>query len=81
MLTKIDYSRRIAATLAYLAAQQGYAVGLATYAAKIVQNIPAKRSAATLKLLFDTLAKTKPCCLYTSYASEELSRLYVSGSL
>lgn len=60
MLTKIDYARRIAATLAYLAAQQGEAIGLATVAEKIVQNIPAKRSAAHLKLVFDTLEKTKP---------------------
>ena len=60
MLTKIDYGRRIAATLAYLAAQQGDAVGLTTVADKIIQNIPTKRSASHLKLLFDTLEKTKP---------------------
>ena len=60
MLTKIDYGRRIAASLAYLAAQQGDAIGLTTVADKIVQNIPAKRSASHLKLIFDTLEKTKP---------------------
>jgi uncharacterized protein (DUF58 family) len=60
MLTKIDYGRRIAASLAYLAAQQGDAIGVTTVADKIVQNIPAKRSAAHLKLIFDTLEKTKP---------------------
>jgi uncharacterized protein (DUF58 family) len=60
MPTKIDYARRIAATLGYLAAQQGDAVGLTTVAEKIVQNIPTKRSAAHLKLILDTLEKTKP---------------------
>jgi uncharacterized protein (DUF58 family) len=60
MPTKIDYARRIAATLGYLAAQQGDAVGLTTVAQKIIQNIPAKRSAAHLKLILDTLEKTKP---------------------
>jgi uncharacterized protein (DUF58 family) len=60
MLTKIDYGRRICASLAYLAAQQGDAVGVSTVAEKIVQNIPPKRSAAHLKLLLDTLEKTKP---------------------
>jgi len=60
MPTKIDYGRRIAATLGYLAAQQGDAVGLTTVAEKIIQNIPTKRSAAHLKLILDTLEKTKP---------------------
>lgn len=60
MPTKIDYGRRIAATLGYLAAQQGDAVGLTTVAEKIIQSIPTKRSAAHLKLILDTLEKTKP---------------------
>ena len=60
MPTKIDYARRIAATLGYLAAQQGDAVGVTTVADKIIQNIPTKRSAAHLKLILDTLEKTKP---------------------
>jgi uncharacterized protein (DUF58 family) len=60
MPTKIDYARRIAATLGYLAAQQGDAVGLTTVADKIIQNIPAKRSPAHLKLILDTLEKAKP---------------------
>lgn len=60
MPTKIDYARRIAATLGYLAAQQGDAVGLTTVAEKIIQSIPAKRSAAHLKLILDTLEQAKP---------------------
>jgi uncharacterized protein (DUF58 family) len=59
-MTKIDYARRIAASLAYLAAQQGDAVGLACVANKLVQNIPPRRSAAHLKVLLDTLEQTIP---------------------
>jgi uncharacterized protein (DUF58 family) len=59
-MTKVDYGRRIAASLAYLAAQQGDAVGLACVAEKIVQNIPPRRSAAHLKVILDTLEQTEP---------------------
>ncbi len=59
-MTKIEYARRIVASLAYLAAQQGDAVGLACVADKIVQNIPTRRSAAHLKILLDTLEQTEP---------------------
>lgn len=59
-MPKIDYARRIAASLAYLAAQQGDAVGLACVADKMVQNIPPRRSAAHLKVILDTLENTSP---------------------
>ncbi len=59
-MTKIDYARRIAASLAYLAAQQGDAVGLSCVAEKIVQSIPPRRSAAHLKVILDTLERTEP---------------------
>lgn len=59
-MSKIDYGRRIAASLAYLAAQQGDAVGLACVANKLVQNIPPRRSAAHLKVMLDTLEQTQP---------------------
>jgi uncharacterized protein (DUF58 family) len=59
MLTKIDYGRRIAAALAYLAAQQGDAVGLSMVAEQIVQSIPPRRSAPHLKVVFDTLEGAK----------------------
>jgi uncharacterized protein (DUF58 family) len=58
--TKLQYARRVAATLGYLAIQQGDAVGLACVANKIVQNIPPKRSPAHLTTLFDTLEKAIP---------------------
>lgn len=59
-MTKLDYATRVAASLAYLAVQQGDAVGLSCVADKIVQNIPPKRNPAHLKLLFDTLELAKP---------------------
>jgi uncharacterized protein (DUF58 family) len=59
-MSKMDYARRIAASLAYLAAQQGDAVGLACVAEKMVQNIPPRRSAAHLKVVLDTLESTSP---------------------
>jgi len=57
---KVQYARQIAASLAYLAAQQGDAVGLACVAEKIVKNIPPRRSAAHLKVILDTLEQAKP---------------------
>jgi uncharacterized protein (DUF58 family) len=59
-ITKIEYARQIAASMSYLAAQQGDAVGLACVAEKIVQNIPPRRSAAHLKVILDTLENAKP---------------------
>ena len=58
--TKIEYARQIAASMAYLAAQQGDAVGLTCVAEKIVNNIPPRRSAAHLKVILDTLENAKP---------------------
>lgn len=58
-MTKLEYANHLAASLAYLAVQQGDAVGLSCVADKIVQNIPPKRNPAHLKLLFDTLELTK----------------------
>lgn len=59
-MTKLDYANHLAASLAYLAVQQGDAVGLSCVADKIVQSIPPKRNPAHLKLLFDTLELAKP---------------------
>lgn len=54
-MTKLQYAQKVAATLAYLGIQQGDAVGLASVADRIVQNIPPKRNPAHLTTLFDTL--------------------------
>jgi len=59
-MTKLDYAKHLAASLAYLAVQQGDAVGLSCVAEKIVHSIPPKRNPAHLKLLFDTLELAKP---------------------
>lgn len=59
-MTKLDYARRIAATLSYLAIQQGDAVGLTCVAGGITQNLPARRNPAHLTTLFDCLEVARP---------------------
>lgn len=59
-VTKIEYARRVAGTLAYLASQQGDAVGLACVAGGVVQNLPPKRNAAHLRLALDILERAQP---------------------
>jgi uncharacterized protein (DUF58 family) len=54
-LTKLDYARRIAGTLAYLAARQGDAVGLYCTAAELTREIPPKRNAAHLRHVLDQI--------------------------
>ncbi len=54
--TKLDYARRIAGTLAYLAARQGDAVGLYCAARSFAKEIPPRRSAAHLRHVLDQLA-------------------------
>jgi uncharacterized protein (DUF58 family) len=58
--TKIDYARKIAGTLAYLALLQGDAVGLSCVANGFVRNIPPRRNPAHLTAVFDILEQTKP---------------------
>ena len=59
-VTKIDYARRIAGTLGYLAVQQGDAVGLACVAEGIVRNVPPRRNPAHLMTVFDVLEQARP---------------------
>ncbi len=59
-LTKFEYAQRLSAALAYLAVQQGDAVGLSCIAKGIISSLPAKRSPAHLSVLFDQLEQTKP---------------------
>lgn len=54
-LTKIEYARRIAGSLAHLAVQQGDAVGLTCVAETIVRNIPPRRTPSHLRGLYDEL--------------------------
>lgn len=53
---KIDYARKLAGTLAYLAAYQGDAVGLYCAGTSFHKEIPPKRSGAHLKFILDELA-------------------------
>lgn len=57
--SKLDYGKKMAATLGYLAAKQGDAVGLSCAAAEIGTEIPPKRSAAHLRNIFKTLSTTE----------------------
>jgi uncharacterized protein (DUF58 family) len=58
--SKIEYARRIAGTLSYLASQQGDAVGLACVANGVVKNLPPRRNASHLRLVFDALEQAQP---------------------
>ncbi len=59
-LSKLEYARRLAAALSYIAVQQGDAVGLACVAAGILRSIPARRNPAHLSTLYDSLEEAKP---------------------
>jgi uncharacterized protein (DUF58 family) len=58
--SKIQYARRLAGSLGYLAAQQGDAVGLVCVANGVVQNIPPRRNPAHLMHVFDVLEQIQP---------------------
>jgi uncharacterized protein (DUF58 family) len=59
-IKKIDYAKRIAGALAYLAIQQGDAVGLASVADSVVTEIPPRRNPAHLVHVFDLVERIKP---------------------
>lgn len=59
-VTKIDFAKRLAAALAYLAVQQGDAVSLAGVADQIVTEVPPRRNPAHLVPVFDLLERMKP---------------------
>jgi uncharacterized protein (DUF58 family) len=59
-ITKFEYAKRIAGGLAYLAIQQGDAVGLASIAESVVTEIPPRRNPAHLVPIFDLLERIKP---------------------
>jgi len=52
---KIDYARRLIATLAYMLIQQGDAAGLVCLSDKVLWDIPPKRNPAHLQAIFDVL--------------------------
>ena len=58
-VTKIEFARQLAGTLAYLAVQQGDAVGLACVADGMVADVPPRRNPAHLGAVFDVLEGTQ----------------------
>jgi uncharacterized protein (DUF58 family) len=59
-ITKIEYARKMAGAISYLAIQQGDAVGLSCVAKGIVQNIPPRRNPAHLMNVFNVLEQAQP---------------------
>jgi uncharacterized protein (DUF58 family) len=59
-ITKIEYARKLAGSLAYLAVQQGDAVGVSCAAKGIVRSLPPTRSPAHLQVIFDILEQATP---------------------
>jgi uncharacterized protein (DUF58 family) len=70
-LTKIEYARRIAGSLAHLAVQQGDAVGLICVAEQIVRNIPPRRTPSHLRGIYNELEHIK-----TAGDTQLVSRLH-----
>ncbi len=59
-VSKMQYARRLVGSLAYLAVQQGDAVGLTCIAEEIVRTIPPRRTPSHLSGIFDVLENTEP---------------------
>ena len=59
-VTKIEYARRIAGSLGYLAVEQGDAVGLTCVAGGVIKNVPPRRNPAHLSAVFDVLEQIRP---------------------
>jgi len=57
--TRLDYAKRLAGALGYLASNQGDAVGLRSLAEKTIE-IPARRGPMHLGTVFDQMATIKP---------------------
>jgi uncharacterized protein (DUF58 family) len=57
--SKLDYAKKLVATLAYLASRQGDAVGLVCAAEKLGRQIPPRRNPAHLRTIYDALADTR----------------------
>ena len=59
-ITKIEYARKLAGSLAYLAVQQGDAVGISCVAKGVVRSLPPTRNPAHLRTIFDILEQATP---------------------
>ena len=58
--TRIDYAKRLAATLSYLIINQGDAAGLLHVTEKTATEIPPRRNASHLQVILDTLGQARP---------------------
>ncbi|MFM8704387.1 MAG: DUF58 domain-containing protein, partial [Planctomycetia bacterium] len=59
-MTRMDYARRVAGTLGFLACRQGDAVGISCVADNIVRHLPPRRNPAHLRLVLDALEEVRP---------------------
>lgn len=58
--SKLEYAKKIIATLAYLTLHEGDAIGLICVGEKALIEIPPRRNPAHLKLILDTIQNAKP---------------------
>ncbi|HLJ97112.1 MAG TPA: DUF58 domain-containing protein [Gemmataceae bacterium] len=59
-IAKIEYARKLAGSLGYLAVQQGDAVGISCVAKGITRSLPPTRNPAHLRTFFDILEQAQP---------------------
>jgi uncharacterized protein (DUF58 family) len=58
--TRLDYAKRLAATLSYLIINQGDAAGLLHVTKKTATEIPPRRNASHLQVILDALGQMRP---------------------
>jgi uncharacterized protein (DUF58 family) len=59
-VSKIEYARKLAGSLGYLAVQQGDAVGISCVSKGVVRSMPPSRNPAHLRTFFDILEQARP---------------------
>jgi uncharacterized protein (DUF58 family) len=59
-ITRMDYARRLAGTLCFLACRQVDAVGISCVADRVVRHLPPRRNPAHLRLVLDALEEVRP---------------------
>jgi uncharacterized protein (DUF58 family) len=59
-VSKIEYARKLAGSLSYLAVQQGDAVGISCVAKGVMRSLPPTRNPAHLPTIFDILEQATP---------------------
>jgi len=59
-ITRMEYARRLAGTLGFLACRQGDAVGISCVADRVVRHLPPRRNPAHLRLVLDALEEVRP---------------------